>query len=236
MKMSLPELWPTPPERRLQLGETTVHWLHNGLLLSHARGHLLIDPWGPLQELPLHDGAPVACILTHPAAHLAAGLLQTLSMVPAHVGSMPLLAPTGDERLPAVIGAWQQGWPDGIKVSLDTLTAPMTLVQGPFTVHCEPLGFAERQGDEPIGLPGFGVRVTLPGDHTVAWLPLSSGTMAARSLLAGVDLAVVEVTPDRSHRLPPRPFPRAQQLATGARRVWWVDATGHRLHAEGPEN
>ena len=189
--MSTTDPWPSPAEHRLTLGDTTVHWLHNGLLLSHPRGHLLIDPWGPLHDLDLRHEAPVACILTHPAAHLAAGLLHTLSALPSWITALPVLAPTGDERLPAVIGAWQQGWPDGLKVSLDTLTAPMTLSQGPFTVHCEPMGFAEGRGDEPIGLPGFGLRVTVPGNHDVAWVPLAAGTMAARGLVAGADLAVV---------------------------------------------
>ena len=160
-----------------------------------------------------------------------AGLLPLLHARAAYPGELTLVHPLGDERVGALLEAWDRGFPGRLQVSDDAVHPDTTIALAGLRIEVVGLPRAEVVPGEPprlASLPAVGWRVRGQG-FTVAWARAPAPSRALDALLRGADLAVVSVgttaVPGLEGRWRLRPD-EAARFAPAVRALWVVDEAG----------
>ena len=177
-------------------GRLAVEWRNGALWVCRDGVAVLVDvPTGTV----LGPDAPrlQSIVLTSGRMQAIGGLLPVLAELEPHRrADVPLriYCPLGEERAPALMAAWSQGWPDRTPLTLDSSFPGAqfevdTLGFQTFSVRSGEVHWRSGRVDPRVAVA---LRIVAP-EATVAWLPAAAPVAALKRICAGADLAVVEV-------------------------------------------
>lgn len=223
-----------------RFGDTTVRWLHGGLLLRY-RGDAFVLDAPPAVAAAIGDELPHVrgIVLTGGRIRTVGGLVELLcALAPHRAGvAMDLQAPLGDERGPALAETWVRGWGAPFPLSIDAARPGARVELGPIAVTLVPIraGEPDWANDEVRARVAVALRVETP-DACIAWVPGAAPSAAVRRACDGADLAVVEVGVEpwpRSERPWRLSMQDALRAGEGAGDLWVVGDDGGWPGAEG---
>jgi hypothetical protein len=213
---------------------THAAWHGGALTLDHDGQVMLIDaPEGVVHGLPDALLARLGVIVVSSGIlRDHAGLLPLLEARARHgTGPITVVFPLGEERVSAVVEAWQRGWPDRLDLFQDAVHPGAVLELDAFTLRAVAVGRGEPRWFptprvEPVIALGWQVQC---GGLRIALVRGAIPDASIEHVVRGADLAIVEfgIRPwprsDQRWRLRPD---EAARVATGAVEVWLVGDDG----------
>jgi hypothetical protein len=223
-------------------GDARVRWMGGGLLVEAGGEGLVVDAPAGLADALRRLGAlgrvhgVVMSSGRMGGLRGLLGLLEELATVRRAEWPVAVWGPAGDERIPALVEAWQRGWPGRFPVALDGVqpgdSADLGAIEVSFLAirHGEPVW-----GERPhvAAAPGCALRLVAAG-LCVVYVPGAAPSASVARLCRGADLAIVEVgvrewpASDRRWRLS---LAEALEAGAEAGELWIVGDDGALLSA-----
>jgi hypothetical protein len=220
----------------LEQGTTRVQWLSGALWIGTPQGAVLFGaPGGIARSITVqHLRELRAVVFSSGSLRDCSGLIEIMGECARHrrcSDPLEVVHPLGDERIPAMLEAWQRGWPGQVDVALDAVHPGISIEVGPWIrVHAASVERGEPDWRSNLIRPvvALGWAISTP-DLTICWARGAAPGPDLIRLCTGVDLAILEVgvqpwpRSDRRWRLRPD---EAVSLTLASTHTWIVGDDG----------